>query len=170
MEVIVYICQQFYLLAKKCFSIFHIEEFAATKGIIRIRQSKDMQRYGKMKKHQPRSTKHTHKITNRVTWTPLKPGGVLRCSGSYQSKVKDKAFYSKSVQGSNIQRKLWNFLLPIITQITYKNQEYKHTRFTNTLYTIQHSTLWQVTWQCLIIFCHAIQNRYSQTCPYSHLY
>ena len=67
MEVIVNICQQFYLLTKKCFSIFHIEEFADTKGVIRIRKSKDIQRYGKKKKHQPRSTKHTHKITNRLT-------------------------------------------------------------------------------------------------------
>ena len=26
-------------------------------------------------------TKHTHKTKNRVTRTPLKPGGELRCSG-----------------------------------------------------------------------------------------
>jgi len=78
MEVIVYICQQFNLLAKKSFSIFHIEEFADTKGVIRIRKSKDMQRYGKKKKNQPRSTKHTHKITNRLTWTPLKTGGCTQ--------------------------------------------------------------------------------------------
>jgi len=31
------------------------------------RKSKDRQRYGQKKKHHPRSTKHTHKITNRVT-------------------------------------------------------------------------------------------------------
>jgi hypothetical protein len=35
----------------------------------------------KRTKGQTRSTKHTHKTKDRVTWTPLKKGGELRCSG-----------------------------------------------------------------------------------------
>jgi hypothetical protein len=33
------------------------------------------------KKYKQRSTKHTHKTKNRVTWTPLKTGGELRGCG-----------------------------------------------------------------------------------------
>jgi hypothetical protein len=39
----------------------------------------------KVQKDQHRSTKHTHKTKNRVTWTPLKPVGKLRCSGRVSS-------------------------------------------------------------------------------------
>jgi hypothetical protein len=49
-----------------------------------------------------------------------------------------------------------------ITQITYKNKVCKHTRFTNTLHTIQHSTLW--LWPVLnenlsyfLLSCHSKQ-------------
>jgi hypothetical protein len=35
----------------------------------------------KVKKDKQRSTKHTYKTKDRVTGTPLKTGGVLRCSG-----------------------------------------------------------------------------------------
>ena len=35
----------------------------------------------KIQKDKQRSTKHTHKTRNRVTRTPLKTGGELRCSG-----------------------------------------------------------------------------------------
>ena len=55
------------------------EEFEDTKGVIRIRKSKDKQDKGQNDKQ--RSTKHTHKTKDRVTRTPLKPGGELRCSG-----------------------------------------------------------------------------------------
>jgi hypothetical protein len=33
------------------------------------------------------STKHTHKTKDRVTRTPLTPGGELRCSGRVQEKL-----------------------------------------------------------------------------------
>jgi hypothetical protein len=46
-------------------------EFEDTKGVIRIRKSKDRQQK-KMDKH--RSTKHPHKTKDRVTRTPLKTG------------------------------------------------------------------------------------------------
>jgi hypothetical protein len=52
-----------------------------TKGVIRIRKSKkNRQRNGQEKKDKQRSTKHTHKTKDRVTRTPLKTGGELRCS------------------------------------------------------------------------------------------
>ena len=35
----------------------------------------------KVQKDKQRSTKHTHKTKDRVTWTPLKTGGELSCSG-----------------------------------------------------------------------------------------
>jgi hypothetical protein len=39
----------------------------------------------KRKKYKQRSTKHTHKTKDRVTRTPLKTGGELRCSGRVSS-------------------------------------------------------------------------------------
>ena len=39
----------------------------------------------KVQKDKQRSTKHTYKTKDRVTWTPLKTGGELRCSGRVSS-------------------------------------------------------------------------------------
>jgi hypothetical protein len=39
----------------------------------------------KVQKDKQRSTKHTHKAKDRVTRTPLKNGGDLRCSGRVSS-------------------------------------------------------------------------------------
>ena len=39
----------------------------------------------KGQKDKQRSTKHTHKTKDRVTQTPLKNGGELRCSGRVSS-------------------------------------------------------------------------------------
>ena len=39
----------------------------------------------KVQKDKQRSTKHTHKAKDRVTRTPLKPDGKLRCSGRVSS-------------------------------------------------------------------------------------
>ena len=57
------------------------EEFEDTKGVIRIRKSKDKQHNGQKKKDKQRYTKHTYKSKDRVTRTPLKTGGELRYSG-----------------------------------------------------------------------------------------
>jgi hypothetical protein len=57
------------------------EEFKDTKGVIRIRISKNRQHNGQEKKDKQRSTKHTHKIKDRVSRTPLKTGGELKCTG-----------------------------------------------------------------------------------------
>ena len=51
-----------------------------TKGVIRNRTSKDRQQNGRMKKDKQRSTKHRNKTEDRVTRTPLKTRGELRCS------------------------------------------------------------------------------------------
>ena len=48
------------------------EEFEDTKGVIRIRKSKNRQRNGQAKNDIQRSTKHIHKTRDRVT--PLKTG------------------------------------------------------------------------------------------------
>ena len=62
------------------------EEFEDTKGAIRIRISKkNRQHNGQEKKYKQRSTRHTHKTKDRVTRTPLKTGGELRCSGGVSS-------------------------------------------------------------------------------------
>ena len=39
----------------------------------------------KEQKDKQRSSKHTYKAKDRVTWTPLKTGGELRCSGRMSS-------------------------------------------------------------------------------------
>jgi len=60
------------------------EELEDTKGVIRILiLKKDRQHNGKEKvqKDKQRSTKHTHKIKDRMTQTPLKTGGELMCQG-----------------------------------------------------------------------------------------
>ena len=78
------------------------EAFEDTKGVIRIRISKNRQDNGQKKNRQDngqkknrqdngqkkkdkrtkeRSTKHTHKTKDRITRTPLKTRGELRCSG-----------------------------------------------------------------------------------------
>ena len=47
------------------------EEFEDTKGVLRIRKSKNRQHNDQTKKDKQRSTKHLHKMKNRVTRTPL---------------------------------------------------------------------------------------------------
>jgi len=57
------------------------EVFEDTKELIRIRISKKSRQYNGQTKKYKRSTKHTHDTKDRVTRTPLKTGGELRCSG-----------------------------------------------------------------------------------------
>ena len=65
--------------------MYEEDEFEDTKGVIRIRKSKDRQHNDQKKKDKQRSTKHTHKTKDRVTRTALKTGGELRCSGRVSS-------------------------------------------------------------------------------------
>jgi hypothetical protein len=62
------------------------KRFEVTKGVIRNRISKkNRQHNGEKKKDTLRSTKHTHKTKDRVTRTPLRAVGELRCSGVVRS-------------------------------------------------------------------------------------
>ena len=69
--------------------LFYKEEFEDTKWAIRIRISKKNRQHNdqkeKAQKDKQRWTKHTHKTKDRVTRTPLKTGGELRCSGRVSS-------------------------------------------------------------------------------------
>ena len=53
------------------------EEFEDTKGVIRIRKSKNRQPNDQKNKDKQRSTKHTHKTNDRVAQTSLKTWGEL---------------------------------------------------------------------------------------------
>ena len=58
------------------------------KGVIRIRKSKKDRRNDQMKKDKRTNNdlqNTTHKTKDRVTRTPLKTGGELRCSGRVSS-------------------------------------------------------------------------------------
>ena len=62
------------------------EEFEDTKEVIRIRISKkNRQHKEKVQKDKQRSTKHTHKIKDRVPLIPLKSGSERMCSGRVSS-------------------------------------------------------------------------------------
>ena len=58
-------------------------EFEDTKGIIRIRKSKKNRHNGNKNKRRTNNDQQstTQKTKDRVTRTPLKTGGELRCSG-----------------------------------------------------------------------------------------
>jgi hypothetical protein len=71
--------------------------FEDTKGVITISKlKKDRQHNGQKKKDNQRSTKHTHKTKDRVTRTPLKIGGELRCSGRVSMSKWDVLFFNSS--------------------------------------------------------------------------
>jgi len=53
------------------------EAFEDTKGVIRIRKSKNIQHNDQKNKDKQRSTKHTYKTKDRVTQTSLKTWGEL---------------------------------------------------------------------------------------------
>ena len=74
--------------SKRQFECFTEEEFEDTKGVIRIRQSKDRQHNSKKKKEKKTNTDPqniTHKTKDRVGRTPIKTGVELRCSGRISS-------------------------------------------------------------------------------------
>jgi hypothetical protein len=81
------------------FSIFKdftlcLEEFEDTKGVIRIRISKkNRQNNGQKKKY--KRTNNAHKTKDRVTRTPLKIGGELKCSGRVSSSCSTRICYCK---------------------------------------------------------------------------
>ena len=76
------------------------EEFGDTKGAIRIHMPYIEEEHTtqwpkeKVQKDKQRSTKHTYKTKDRVTRTPLKTGGELRCSERVSSSCSTQ-LYSK---------------------------------------------------------------------------
>ena len=62
------------------------DEFEDTKEVFRIRILKDRQHNDQKEKVQKDTQQSTKRKTkDRVAWTPLKPGGELRCSGMVNS-------------------------------------------------------------------------------------
>ena len=59
------------------YEVYSQEEFENTKGVIRIRKSKDRQHNGQKKKYKQHINLQntTQKKKDRATRTPLKPGG-----------------------------------------------------------------------------------------------
>jgi hypothetical protein len=64
-------------------------EIEDTKGVIRIRMSKNNRQQNgqkkKVQKDKQRSTKHTYKTKDRDTRTPLRIGGKVRCPARVSS-------------------------------------------------------------------------------------
>jgi hypothetical protein len=65
----------------------------------------------KVQKDKQRSTKYTYKTKDRVTWTPLKTGGELRCSGRVSSSCSTSDTRHVNLGTNNIflKCKLYNF-------------------------------------------------------------
>ena len=68
-----YADQKLYIKAKH--DRFTSEEFEDTRGLPRLHKSKNRQHNVQKINDKQRSTKHTQKTKDRVTRTPLKPGG-----------------------------------------------------------------------------------------------
>ena len=70
----------------------------------------------KVQKYKQRSTKHTYKTKDRVTRTPLKTGGELRCSGRVGSSC-----YTSGTRRVNLvtQHRLTRGKLPVPKTMTY---------------------------------------------------
>ena len=68
------------------------EEFEDSKGVIKspyIEEEQTLQwPKEKVQRGKQRSTKHTHWTNDRVTWTPLRTRGKLRCSGRVISYIR----------------------------------------------------------------------------------
>ena len=65
-----------------------LEKLEDANEVIRISISKKNRQHNgqkKVRKDKQRSAKHRYKTKNRVTRTPLKTGGELRCSGRVSS-------------------------------------------------------------------------------------
>ena len=70
----------------------------------------------KVQKNKQRSTKHTYKTKNRVTRTPLKTGGELRCSGRVSS-----SWFASGTRRVNLVSKWWS-----ISEAKNKSNDNKH--------------------------------------------
>jgi len=77
------LCNRFsnYIIPYLFFQSLLKEEFEDTKEVNRIRRTDNKWPKEKVQKDKQRSTQHTHKTKDRVTHSPQKTGGELRCSG-----------------------------------------------------------------------------------------
>ena len=82
-------CNQLVIYSFYSKRMIQFEEFEDTKGVIRIRKSKKVRQHNDQTKKDIRTNSDlqniTHQFKNRVTRTPLKTGGELRCSGKVSS-------------------------------------------------------------------------------------
>ena len=89
------------------------KEFVNTKGVIRIRKSKDRQHNGqknKKKKDKQRSTKHYTKTKHRVARTPLKSGDELGRSGRVTCSCSNSDTRSVTLVTNPVQLITWYVL------------------------------------------------------------
>ena len=84
----------------------------------------------KVQKDKQRSTKHTHKTKDRVTWTPPKTGGELRCYGRVSSSC-----------STSDTRRVNLVTNPVISHEWGKDREVFTTRWTYPFY-YHHSTIY----------------------------
>ena len=84
----------------------HQEVLTYTKGVIRIRKSKDRQHNGQKKKDKQQSTKHTHKTKDRITRIPLKTECERRFSGRLSNRTPLQL--TDSMMDCNILYTQWN--------------------------------------------------------------
>ena len=86
------------------------EEFEDTKGVIKIRKSKDRQHNGQKKKDKRINNdlkNITHKTKDRVTRTLVKAGGELRFFGKVNSSCSTSGTRCVSVNMINMKKRLW---------------------------------------------------------------
>jgi len=80
-----------------------------------------MSKIKKVQKDKQRSTKYTHKTKDRVTRTPLKIGGVLRCPGRVSN--------SCSTSGTRCVNLVTNPVISYETQYTQLTTDLNHFQF-----------------------------------------
>ena len=75
----------------------------------------------KVQKDKQRYTKHTHKIKDRVTRTPLKTGGELRCSGRVSSSCSTSGTRCVNLKNTNpVISHEWVIVKLMIIYINYR--------------------------------------------------
>ena len=68
----------------------------------------------KVRKDKQRSTKHTYKTKDRVTWTPLKTGGELSCSGRVGSSCSTSGTRSVNLVTNPVISREWWKDIPVL--------------------------------------------------------
>ena len=76
---------------------------------------KNRQHNGQKKKDKQRSTKHTYKTKDRVTRTPLKTGGELRCSGRVSSSCSTSGTHNVNLVTNPVISREWGMDRQVFT-------------------------------------------------------